>query len=519
VKTLKFKTRVALIFFTAYSILSLYLIFFFYQKTIVFQKEQLRDKLMQVSALVASSVRAEDIDAIVPAEASMGTPEYNFLVNKLRRAKEVTPDIEDIYVLVRSEDPEIMRFIANADPIDVVKSGEDFNIAPYPEMLKAFQSPSADKKITRDKWGYWLSGYAPIKHPDGRFSGILGTDISADTIAQMQTDIKNTAAYVFFIGIIMSVIAGKMASWWLAKPMIRLIEGMNDICSGNLDRKIPVKADDEFGKLSRNFNEMADKLKKYIHDLTETTKEKERLNRELEIASELQIALLPRYKIEVEGVDLAGVSLPATTVGGDYFDYMNNSGGNIGFVIADAAGKGLHGSIFMTNSKSIFKIMTTEETSPARVICRTNDHVINNVDPSSTMFVTMFYGIYDSIKRVFKYSNAGHNPPLFIEGRTNEIRLLGPHGYPIGICEKQEYGEDIINMEIGDVIVLYTDGVVEAMNGKGEMFGMERLRELCLGAKDLSSREIVENIKDKVFTFAEGTAQFDDLTLLVFRVT
>jgi serine phosphatase RsbU (regulator of sigma subunit) len=517
-KTLKFKTRITLIFFAAYSLLSLYLIGFFYQKTIVFQTDQLRTRLMQVSALAASSIKADDAARIFPDRSGMKTREYADLVNKLRKAKETIPDVEDLYVLIQSDVPGVMKFIANADPAQVVPCGEDYDVTPYPELIKAFKEPSADREITRDKWGYWLSGYAPIRYPDGRSFGILGADISAATIGLMQAGIKKTALYTFLLGIIVSIITGNLASWWLTKPMKRLMAGMSDICAGNLDHKIPVYADDEFGRLSKNFNEMADKLKKYIEDLTETTKEKERLNRELEIAAELQKAMLPHYNIDVEAVDLAGMSLPAKTVGGDYFDYINRDGNNIGFVIADATGKGLHSSIFMTNSKSIFKVMTTDETSPAKVIRRTNDEVVNNIDPSATMFVTMFYGIYDIKNRSFKYSNAGHNPPVFISSRTNDIKLLGPHGYPIGIYDKQEYGEDEIKMESGDVVVLYTDGVVEAINGRGEMFGMERLEKICLESTKLSSREIVNSIKDKVFEFAENEAQFDDLTLLVFRV-
>ncbi len=516
-KTLTFKTRVALVFFAAYSVLSLYLIFFFYQRTIIFQKEQLRNRLMQVSALAALSLDTNVLEAITPEGTSAGTEECAGLSARLRKAKEDMPDVADLYVLVSTEKPGIMRFIANADPAEPVECGEEFDITPYPEMSKAFNGPAADREITRDKWGYWISGYAPIENAGGKVIGIVGADISAVTVTLMRKDIKKAAVSVFVVGILLSVAAGRLASWWLTKPMVRLMDGMNDICSGNLDRRIPVLSDDEFGKLSRNFNDMAGKLKKYIQDLTETTKEKERLNRELEIASELQKAMLPRYTVEVEGVDIAGISLPAKTVGGDYFDYINSEGNNIGFVIADAAGKGLHGSIFMTTSKSIFKVMTTGETSPARVMARTNDQVISNIDPVSAMFITMFYGIYDVNGMTFKYSNAGHNPPVFMDGSTGDIKLLGSHGYPIGICEKQEYGEDTIGIKKGDAVILYTDGVVEAMNTRGEMFGLEMLKKACLDSRGLSSQERLDMIKSRVFEFCGSADQFDDLTLLVFQ--
>lgn len=518
-KSLKFKTRITLIFFLTYAILSSYIIGVFYFKSVGVQKEQLRQRLMQVSDLGASMIDGRSVDAVIPEAASMSTDSYKKLVQKLREIRDTSDDIDDIYILIQTTRPGIMKFVANADEEEVVECGEDFDVTPYPELFKAFEVPSADKEITEDKWGFWLSGYAPVKHPDGKFSGILGVDISAERIGQMQNEIKRNALYVFIVGIIISIIIGNLVSWWLTKPMKRLMKGMDEICSGNLDHKIPVESSDEFGKLSENFNQMASKLAKYIKDLTEATKERERINRELEIAAELQKAMLPHYNIDAKELDLAGLSLPARQVGGDYFDYINEEGDNIGFVIADATGKGLHSSIFMTNSKSIFKIMTTEETSPAEVIRRTNNLVISNIDTASaTMFATMFYGIYEKKKMLFKYSNAGHNPPIFISGDGSSVKLLGSHGYPIGVSENQKYGESDIKMKSGDMIILYTDGVVEAVNDAGEEYGMNHLKEVCLSSIGLNAQEMVAKIKEDVFTFAGDQSQFDDLTLLVFRV-
>jgi sigma-B regulation protein RsbU (phosphoserine phosphatase) len=321
------------------------------------------------------------------------------------------------------------------------------------------------------------------------------------------------------VGILFSIIVGNLAAWWLTKPMKVLLGGMEEIQSGNLDYKISIGTRDEFGKLGAAFNTMSVRLKKYIKDLTEATRDKERLNRELEIAAEMQRAMLPHYELKVEDVDLAGLSLPAKQVGGDYFDYMSGGdGNNIGFVIADAAGKGLPSSIFMTNSKSIFKVLTTEERSPAKVIRRTNDLVISNVDPSSAMFATMFYGIYDRNNKVFRYSNAGHNPPIFVDKAKGSVNLLNAHGCPIGVMEDQPYGEDEIAMKSGDAVVLYTDGVIEAVDDKREMFGMKRLIDICMETMDLSAQEVVNRIRDSVFEFAGKEPQFDDLTLLVFRI-
>ncbi len=517
-REINFKTRIALAFLLLSTFVSLYLISFSYNSIVTVQKNQLRQRLMQMSALATQVVRADMVERLVPARSNMQTPEYKDLVKVLKGIKVIHPDIYDVYVLVPTQDPTIMKFLANSDEKNVVDCGEEYDITPFPELAKAYKGPSADKDVTHDRWGWWLSGYAPIKNAEGAVKGILGVDISAETINNMRRLVRQKAFYAFALSVLFTLLISNVVSWWLTKPLKRLIKGMEQIRAGNLDHKIDMPGGDEFSKVGKNFNVMAEELKRYIKDLTETTKEKERLNKELEIAAELQQAMLPHYDLNVEEIDLAGISLPAKQVGGDYFDYINRDGNNIGFVIADATGKGLNSSIFMTNSKSVFKVLTTEEISPAKVIRRTNDLVIKDISDAAAMFVTLFYGIYERDKKVFRYCNAGHNPPLFFDKSEGKISLLNVHGMPIGIMDNQAYGEDEVRMDKGDAMVLYTDGVVEMMNPRQEMFGLNSLIKVVLGAGDLSAHEMVDRIKEKVFDFSESRPQFDDFTLLIFRV-
>jgi serine phosphatase RsbU (regulator of sigma subunit) len=515
---MKFKTRIALAFLVLSTVISLYLISFSYSKAVTVQKSQLRMRLMQMASLSTQVVKSDMVDDIVPVRSNMNTPDYRDLVRTLRAIKGIHSDIADVYVLVSADKPGIMKFLANADEKNVVDCGEEYDTTRFPELEKAIQGPTADLEITRDRWGMWLSGYAPIKDQFGKVFGVLGIDISAKTIAQMQDVVRKKAATIFALSVIFSFLMANFVSLWLAKPLKRLVSGMEEIRSGNLDHKIEIATHDEFGQAGKNFNLMADDLKRYIAELTETTKEKERLNKELEIAAELQQAMLPHYDLNVAEIDLSGMSLPAKQVGGDYFDYINRDGRNIGFVIADATGKGLNSSIFMTNSKSIFKVLTTGEVSPAKVIQKTNDLVIEDVADAAAMFVTLFYGIYDRERKVFRYCNAGHNPPLFFDRSEDKLNLLNIHGMPIGIIEKQVYTEDEIRMDTGDAIILYTDGVVEMQNPLKEMFGLTGLMDIVMRSKDLTAKEMADAIKQKAFEFSNARPQFDDFTLLIFRI-
>ena len=517
-KSISFKTKINLVFFTCYTVLFLGLISLFYVNAINIQKEHLREKLMELAVLGTRMVSAELVESIVQVRASMKTREYQEMVDRLNSIMNINPEIADVYVLVSTSKPGIMKFVANGDIEEAIDCGEDFDVTPYPELMKAIEWASADHEPLADRWGLWLSGYAPIKTEDGTSVGVLGVDISAETVEQMKNAIKLSALYVFLLGFLLSITASNFISWWLTKPLKKLMGGMKEIRSGNLNYKINLGTSDEWGRLGENFNAMAFDLKEHITNMTEVTAEKERLNRELEIAAELQQAMLPQYTLDVEELDMAGISLPARQVGGDYFDYIDKDSHNIGFVIADATGKGLPSSIFMTNSKSIFKVITTEEESPAKVIQRTNDQVIKDMTFSSAMFATMFYGIYDKDKKVFRYCNAGHNPPLYVDKKNKRVSLLSSHGCPVGVMEDQVYGEDELKLSEGDVIILYTDGVVEAFDKNREMFGLQRLMKVGLESIDLSAQAIMEKIRDSVFEFAGTQSQFDDLTLLIFRV-
>ncbi|MBF0493713.1 MAG: SpoIIE family protein phosphatase [Candidatus Omnitrophica bacterium] len=515
-----FKTKIVLVFFSVYTLLSFYLVFNLYQKAVLAQKEALRTRLVQLASIAVQTIAPEKVLSIAPVRSSMEKPLYAELVGSLRRIMDVHYEISDVYLLVPGDKPGVMKFIANADPKSPVACGEEYATGTFPELTKAFREnkATADREVSQDKWGWWLSGYAPLREASGKQFGILGIDISAQTIDAMRKTVFYNAVFLFIIGTLLSVALGKIVSWWLTKPLNILLKGIKEIGAGNLDHKMGLKAGDEFGMLAESFDSMAHSLKRYIDALTKTTKEKERLKRDIEIAAEMQKAMLPHFKLDVDEIDLAGMSLPALQVGGDYFDYMNRDGRNIGFIIADAAGKGINSSLFMTNSKSILKVLTTQELSPSKVIRMTNDMVIKDVNDSAAMFVTLFYGIFDRENWAFRYCNAGHNPPIYYDRKLGTVSLLKAHGIPIGMLPGQEYAEDTINMSSGDMVVFYTDGVVEMMNSQKEMFGIEALIEIIITNHDFSSQQIADIIKTKAFAFAGSCLQFDDFTLLVFKL-
>ncbi len=247
--------------------------------------------------------------------------------------------------------------------------------------------------------------------------------------------------------------------------------------------------------------------------------EKQKIENELKIAREIQLALLPGELPEITGYDIAGVNLPALQVGGDYYDMIKLTDTKTALVIADVSGKGTPASLLMANIQSAvhsyLKLYLEISFDLAKVTEKINELIYENT--SSDKFITFFWGILDSEKNTFEYINAGHNPPYLLKD-GGEIIQLTEGGFMIGILDfgvTYEVGK--VEIEKNDVLAFYTDGVTEAMNTAGDEFGDKRLTDVMKEYKESSSSEILEEIKNSIVNFSRDTAQYDDITLIVLK--
>ncbi|MDV2481111.1 SpoIIE family protein phosphatase [Methanoculleus sp. Wushi-C6] len=244
--------------------------------------------------------------------------------------------------------------------------------------------------------------------------------------------------------------------------------------------------------------------------------ELERKKAELRIAHDIQMSFLPERLPEVPGIELAALSLPAKEVGGDFYDAIPLPGDRTAFAIADVAGKGVPAALFMALSRTVLRANTLVPRSAREAVGEANSLIAE--DAKSGMFVTLFYAVADPAKRTLTYVNAGHNPPLlFRSGAVRPVRLEGT-GIILGVMPEAEYGEETVALASGDLLLLYTDGITEAINPGEEQFGEERLIETVTGCRDLSPGEIVDRIRGAVAGFSGDEPQFDDQTLMILRV-
>lgn len=242
--------------------------------------------------------------------------------------------------------------------------------------------------------------------------------------------------------------------------------------------------------------------------------EKRRIEKELAMAGEVQSALLPISKPALNGIDIKAKIVPCTQLSGDLYDFVELGNQRLGIVIADVSGKGTPGALLMATTHANIHAVSEDTLSVSDIIDKTNKYLCKYT--RSTEFITLFFGILNANELTFTYSNAGHNPPIIF--REGLGVFLENGGIPLGIIEDTSYSEDQIQLISGDIIVLYTDGVTEAINEKKEIFGVNRLMRVVQKNIDMSSSDLVDKIYDEISSFMDGSPLNDDLTIIAIKV-
>jgi serine phosphatase RsbU (regulator of sigma subunit) len=252
--------------------------------------------------------------------------------------------------------------------------------------------------------------------------------------------------------------------------------------------------------------------------LVEELKEAERIKKEIEIASRIQMSLLPHHPPQWEGLDVAGRCVPSDDVGGDYYDFFETIGGELGTLIADVSGHGIGSALIMTTTRSTLRLESLRQHSPAEVLAQTSQTAYGDLSKAE-LFITVFYATYNSDSRVLTWANAGHNMPVLWRRRDDAPVFLDADGMLIGILRDVDYEQRQMVLEPGDVLVMYTDGITEAKNPAGEMFGEDRLCQIIRDNIDLPALGLLDSIYNAVWSHCDTVPQYDDITTIVVKVT
>ncbi len=290
-----------------------------------------------------------------------------------------------------------------------------------------------------------------------------------------------------------------------------LYEGTLHIGRGDFSHRIPVKGRDQLAALGNSFNQMSAQLEK----LVTVTREKERLQSELTIASEVQNQLFPRDVPPMRTIELIGACLPARSVSGDYYDYLRLPDGNLAIAIGDVAGKGISAALLMASIQSIMRTQLAQglHVSTAGMVSQLNRQLYANTSPEK--YATFFFGLYEERSRMLTYTNAGHLPPIVICG--GEPRPLQVTGTVVGLFPSADYEEQSVILCPDDMLIGYTDGITEPENAYGEEFGVDRLSESVLRNRNCEPCEIVAKVMESVRHWSSAPELPDDMTVLIAR--
>jgi len=303
-------------------------------------------------------------------------------------------------------------------------------------------------------------------------------------------------------------------------PILALNEGVREVAGGSLDRAVTVKTNDELEQLAASFNIMTAQLRRHIEEIAMATAERQRIDTELDVATRIQMSMLPvifpPFKNRKNEFDLYAQVHPAREVGGDFYDFFFIDDDHFAIVIADVSGKGIPAALFMAISKTIIKNRLQGGESPELAMENINRELCDN--NIMDMFVTAWVCVLEISSGRLSYINAGHNPPLVTRNGNGFDFLVSPPDLVLAGMDDTSYHIRRTKLEPGGILFLYTDGIVEAANNKGEFYGKERLKAFLDANAERPLREMIENFRADIAAFADGAEQSDDITMLALKI-
>jgi sigma-B regulation protein RsbU (phosphoserine phosphatase) len=327
------------------------------------------------------------------------------------------------------------------------------------------------------------------------------------TTAQFSRDIITFSGSVFIIFIIMSLSLNILVGKSILRPINDMIEFARKVRKGHFHQKVRVVSNDELGIMGDGMNAM-----------TAGLMERDRLRRGLYLAQEIQQALLPRKCPSIDGLDIAARSLYCDETGGDYFDFIGNDTKQLNVVIGDVSGHGISSAILMASVRAFLRQRAHLPGNLSRMLSDVNSQVVADVEDTGN-FMTLFYLRIDPTERCLRWVRAGHDPAILYDPISDRFSDMHGKGPALGIAEQSEFEEnEKTGLTPGQIIVLATDGVWEARNKEGDMFGKERLYQIIRQDRNAAAEDILDVCFQSLEEFQTGTVREDDITIVVIKI-
>lgn len=464
--------------------------------------------------------RAVTKDGIAPAE-------YNRDLARLSRYADKV-GLTYLYSYYR-KDGKVYTTSTNATPKESATGTQTRYWDPYappPQMTLAFDTGRVEFAEYTDSYGHFRSAFVPEVSAAGTHY-LAGADIAIDFVdARLRTSLIRCIAIgvAIFIGVLL---VSYVFIVRLSGPIIRLAgytrqlaerDFAPDAAQQDALRELRRRNRDEVGGLAEAVLQMESRLREYIDNLTAATAARERIESELKIARDIQRSILPEsFALPFpERADLHAFMEPAKAVGGDLYDFFPLDDHRLGVVVGDVSDKGVPAAFFMAVSVTLLRAHSSKNLPPAEVLGIVNRELCRHND--SLMFVTVFLAVLDLDTGVLSYSNGGHNPPLVLRAGGRAETLPATPGAAMGVFEDTVYGGAETTLAPGDTLLLYTDGVTEAVDPANAQYSLDRLRTLAAQQpRSADTAQIVDAVVQDLRKHVQGCPPFDDITLLALR--
>jgi sigma-B regulation protein RsbU (phosphoserine phosphatase) len=413
--------------------------------------------------------------------------------------------------IVTHPDP---RLAMRASLASLAAEGDDPGLR---RLAEAIQARRGGMERTRDL----LSGapsfviFRPLEASGFELAVVFPEAETLASVSALQTRLRLTGlAGALLLALVVALVARR-----ITRPLVGLTRAVREVAAGRLDAPLPpARSADEVGRLTSSFADMQTALALYIDAVKEGAAAEERLESELRVARQIQMSLVPRpadLSPDRLGCEVFGLLEPARAVGGDLFDVLQRRPGEVCFAIGDVSDKGIPAALFMAMTDIHFEAAARELGDPEAVLARVNDALV--AENRANMFVTLVCGVLDTRSGRLSLANGGHTRPLVVPAAGPPRFLQGELGTVIGVVPGLEFRRDELRLEPGDALLLYTDGVTEAHDPQGALFGEARLLEHLSSHPATDLRSLAQGLRDAVHAFAGATPQFDDIAILAVR--
>ena len=519
----KFFVRLLVLFIVLWVLISL--------SVTIFYKNNMEEKYTN-TAFAQARIAAMSVDGnkIKKYETTLEKDDYYEEVLKKLKAQKSVSGLKYLYIVVPKEeeylyiwdagDPSAEEGVCDLGDADSYYGGGD-------EVMKAaFRGDTGGRMlITRSpSYGYVASAFYPIYDSKGEPVGLSSVDVSMEEIiSDILKFLLVNSLFMILIMVFSSVLYYRAISKSIIAPVQKLEEMVKLFVSNQMEKGdilVPdIHTGDEIEALANSFSRMSVELKTYINNFEAVTKEKERISTELHVATQIQADMLPRifppfpYRKEF---DLYASMTPAKEVGGDFYDFFMVDDDHIALVIADVSGKGVPAALFMVIAKTLIKNRTQMKGStPSDIFEDVNNQLCEGNEAS--LFVTVWLCIVEISTGHCLVANAGHEHPV-VKRKAGRFELVDyKHSPALAVMEDMVFRQHDFQLEPGDTVFVYTDGVAEATNASNELFGTERMLKTLNAKQDAGVEEILDNMKEGIDAFVKDAPQFDDITMLAFH--